>query len=152
MEYPIAAPATYAGVLFAVCTIVLTSIAALAAEVEEPALRHGIWKLRKSVNQRPYESRQCMQPYEELLARHRQAADSGCTHEVTRKASDQWQISARCRKVNSEGRRWESDSLSVLTVSGETAYRLEVTGTTNGVPLRESVEGNWMGTCPRSTQ
>lgn len=124
----------------------------MAADPAAPVLRHGIWKLKKSVNQRPYESRECMQPFEELVRRHVGTADSGCTHEVTRQNETEWRISARCRKVNSEGRRWESDSVSVMTVTSETAYRLEVTGTANGVALRESVAGHWTGPCPQGAQ
>ena len=130
-----------------VAAILLAPFRAAAADPQEPELRHGLWKLKKLINQRPYESRQCMQPYAELLRRQMELKDSGCTYEVTRPADAQWQVTTRCRKQSAEGRRWESDTVTLMNVKSDTSYRMEVTGTTNTVPSSESIEAWWTGPC-----
>lgn len=126
---------------------VLVILSAQCWPDEGPALRPGLWDLRQTINGRPYNTRKCTRPYADLLAQQRELAGSGCSFSVTRKSETHYEIQSRCQKTNEQGRRWESDALHVLTVSNETAYQLEVTGTTHKVPLRESTQGRWVGPC-----
>lgn len=137
---------------FLLTCVLAANLPAVAATSDEPALRHGMWKLKKLINKRPYESRQCMHPYHELLRRQQALKESGCQHDVARSGETQWRITSRCRKVNSEGRHWESDTLTVMTVTSDSAYRLEVTGTTNTVPSQETVDAVWTGHCTEPAQ
>lgn len=127
-------------------TVMLVAMQAVQGQ-EAPVLRKGIWDLKKVINGRPYDTRKCMEPFVELIRQHEEIAASGCTYKTSKKAAGQWEINSRCSKTNSEGRRWESSSVAVVKVESETSYKMEVTGTTNTVPLRESVTGRWVGNC-----
>jgi len=121
------------------------SLAVQAADV--PELRKGIWQLKKLINKRPYETQQCMEPFVDLLRQHAEQQSSGCDHNVKRLAEDRWEITSRCRKVNEQGRHWESDAVTTFVVNSDTSYRMTVTGATHRAPHQESIEARWMSPC-----
>lgn len=123
----------------------ITMVASAADQV--PALRKGMWDLKQNINGRPYNTRKCMGPYAELIRQHTALTESGCSFQTSTKSATQFEIRSKCIKRDPAGRRWESDSVSILTVQSDTSYQLDVRGTTNTVPMQESVQGRWVGTC-----
>lgn len=121
------------------------SVAALAQD--SPALRKGLWDLKQIINGRPYNTRKCMEPYGELIRQHTALRESGCTFKAAKKSEVLYEIQSRCDKRDASGRRWQSDSVALMTVDGDSAYQLDVRGSTNGVPTQESISGRWAGQC-----
>ncbi len=78
---------------------------------------------------------------------HAELAASGGSYKVIKKTQMQWEIHSECKKTNTEGRRWESNSVSAMKIESETSYKMEVKGTTNTVPMQESIIARWAGNC-----
>lgn len=127
--------------------LLLAATMEVGAAEQAPTLRKGVWDLKQIINGRPYNTRKCMEPYAELIRQHTALTESGCSFQTSAKSDTQFEIRSKCVKRDPAGRRWESDSVSLFTMQSDTSYQLDVRGTTNTVPMQETIQGRWVGNC-----
>ncbi len=101
------------------CSLLAMAALGAAQPQETPTLRKGIWDLKQVINGRPYNTRTCMEPYAELIAQHTSLIPSGCQFNTIKKTDTQFEIHSKCDKRDPAGRRWESDSVSVMTLQSD---------------------------------
>jgi hypothetical protein len=128
----------------AVGLIFLTVACSIAIAGEDlPVFRQGMWKFTRTVSGKPVESSKCTNPTDDMKRQNATLAKAGCTFSSIRKAGNTYTYEANCTMPGG----MTSRTTSVLTVESDSAYRLEVNGTVNGEPTKETLVARRVGDC-----
>jgi hypothetical protein len=121
----------------------------LAAGEDLPQLKAGLWTFTRTVNGRTVESSKCTSPVEDMKRQNAKLEKSGCTFAPIRKAGSSYTLEATCAMKLPTGASIDSRTTTVMTVDGDGAYRLDVTGTVGGEPTKETLVARWVSHCAR---
>ena len=122
-------------------------LAAIAGAEELPTLKRGMWQFDRSVNGREMGViTQCANPTADMKEQDAMLTAAGCNFAPVRQDGDKYSFDVACA-IKSGSTQINSKTTTVMTVSGDSAYTVRVTGTTNGKPSEESVVAKRMGDC-----
>jgi hypothetical protein len=123
---------------------VLALCGILSAREDLPVFRQGMWSFSRVVNGKPVESTRCTNPTDDMKRQNASLQKAGCTFSPVKKSGTTYTFDADCAiKMPAI----KSHSTSTLTAESDSAYRLEVTGTTDGQPTKESLVARRVGDC-----
>ena len=132
---------------FALVAVALLAAAAALAE-ELPVLKRGMWQFDRTVNGREMGViSQCANPTADMKEQDAMLTAAGCSFSPVRQDGDKYTFDVSCAIKSGSG-EIDSKTTSVMTVAGDSAYSVRVTGTTNGKPTDESVAAKRLGDCP----
>ncbi len=124
-------------------------LAATAGAEELPTLKRGMWQFDRSVNGREMGViTQCANPTADMKEQDAMLTAAGCNFAPVRQDGDKYSFDVACT-IKSGTTQIDSKTTTVMTVSGDSAYTVRVTGTTNGKPTDESVVAKRLGDCPK---
>jgi hypothetical protein len=124
-------------------------IAATAAAEELPTLKRGMWQFDRTVNGREMGViTQCANPTVDMKEQDAMLTAAGCNFAPVRQDGDTYSFDVECA-IKSGSTVINSKTTTVMTVSGDSAYTVRVTGTTNGKPTEESVVAKRLGDCTK---
>lgn len=135
-----------------IVAVAVVSVVALCAVVvareDLPAFRQGMWKFTRTVNGKVIESSKCTVPTDDMKRQNATLQKAGCTFGPVQKSGNTYTFKADC-EMKMPGGSVSSHTTSVLTMENDGAYRLEVTGTADGTPTKESLVARRVGDCSR---
>ena len=124
-------------------------IAATAAAEELPTLKRGMWQFDRTVNGREMGViTQCANPTVDMKEQDAMLTAAGCNFAPVRQDGDTYSFDVECA-IKSGSTVINSKTTTVMTVSGDSAYTVRVTGATNGKPTEESVVAKRIGDCAK---
>jgi uncharacterized protein DUF3617 len=107
----------------------LVAFPSFAADI--PAFRQGVWEYERSVGSSKFVARECIDPGQEMRANNASMERIGCKLSSGAPTGSTYTYTTECAvKLPSGVASWSTTS--VLTVEGETAYRLEIRSTGRG--------------------
>jgi hypothetical protein len=108
-----------------------------------------MWQFDRSVNGREMGViTQCANPTADMKEQDAMLTAAGCKFAPVRQDGDKYSFDVDCA-IKSGSTQINSKTTTVMTVTGDSAYTVRVTGTTNGKPTDESVVAKRMGDCPK---
>jgi hypothetical protein len=134
-------------VAFAVVSVV-GLCAVVAARQDLPLFRQGMWKFNRTVNGKAIESSKCTVPTDDMKRQNATLQKTGCTFSPIQKSGNTYTFKTDC-EMKMPGGTISSHTTSVLTMESDSAYRLDITGTTDGAPTKESLVARRVGECSR---
>jgi len=135
-----------AGLVLAVAAI---PAAAHAAANGLPDLPHGLWEARGVAEGRAVQGRKCTNPTRDIMEENAVLARAGCRISPIEHSGNRYTFESDCEMKTRSGRHLTSYRTSILTVDGDSLYRLTVRGTTNGKPIAETVTWTRVGDCDK---
>jgi hypothetical protein len=132
------------------CLALACSLAAAAAGAEElPTLKRGMWQFDRSVNGREMGViTQCANPTTDMKEQDAMLTAAGCNFAPVLQDGDKYSFDVACT-IKSGTNTINSKTTTVMTVSGDSAYTVRVTGTTNGQQTDETVVAKRLGDCTK---
>jgi hypothetical protein len=121
----------------------------VAAREELPSFRQGTWKFTRNVSGKPIETTRCTSPTDDMKRQNATLQKAGCTFGPVRKADNTYTFDSDCTIKTPGGGGMTSHTTTVMTVESDSAYRLEVTGTQDGAPMKETLVVRRVGDCTR---
>ena len=91
---------------------------------------------------------QCANPTADMKDQNAMLTAAGCNFSPVRQDGDKYIFDVTCA-IKSGSALINSKTTSVMTVAGDSAYSVRVTGTTNGQPTDEAVVAKRTGDCPK---
>ena len=132
---------------FAALACALFGASAIAEEL--PTLKRGMWQFDRAVNGREMGViNQCANPTADMKEQNAMLTAAGCSFSPATQDGDKYSFDVTCA-IKSGSTQINSKTTSVMTVAGDSAYTVRVTGTTNGRPTDESVVAKRTGDCPK---
>lgn len=130
---------------FALTLLVATATAA----ADLPTFRKGMWEFNRTVAAQGSDGKdttlskqQCTDPSADMKRMNDMLAKQGRTFSPISAKGNVYTFSSECRIQG-----LHSQTQSVLTVEGDDAYSVQVTGTTAGQPTRELLRAKRVGDC-----
>jgi hypothetical protein len=111
-----------------------------------PTLRQGLWDYQRTVGPKKVEAKRCLSPTEDMKRQNAMLEKNGCAISPIRRSGNTYTFDANCR-MKMPGGEILSTSTSVLTVDGDSSYRVEVRGTLDGEPTSEMLVARRVGDC-----
>ena len=132
------------------CIALAGVLATAAAGAEElPTLKRGMWQFDRSVNGREMGViTQCANPTADMKEQDAMLTAAGCNFAPVRQDGDKYSFDVAC-SIKSGSTLINSKTTTVMTVSGDSAYNVRVSGTTNGQPTDETVVAKRVGDCAK---
>ncbi|MFO1217230.1 MAG: DUF3617 family protein [Burkholderiaceae bacterium] len=125
----------------------LAATAALAAEL--PAFRRGMWEFQRSIaapgpgsEQAAMASKKCTDPSADMKRMNAMLTAQGCTISELTAKGNVYTFSSQCQLQGIS-----SQTRSVITVESDSAYTVQVTGTTAGKATNELLKARRVGDC-----
>jgi len=116
--------------------------------IEVPAFRQGLWEYERSVGASKFVAKECVDPGQEMRARNASMEKIGCKLSSGAPAGSIYTYTTECVvKLPSGTASWSTNS--VLTVEGESAYRLEVHNTGRSAQSDEVVIAHRVADCDK---
>ena len=114
-----------------------------------PSLRQGLWNFQRTVNGEKIEATKCTSPTEDMKQMSAKLEKSGCRLSPVKKKGNVFTYTADCSMKMPTGATLNSRSTSVLTVEGDSSYRLEVDAVTDGQVSKERLVAKRIGDCTK---
>ena len=114
-----------------------------------PAFRQGMWKLTRTVAGKLVETHRCTNPGDDMKRQNAMLQKAGCTFSPVRRSGNTYTFDTDCALNGPRGGGMTSHTTTVMIVEGDSAYRLEVTGTQDGAPMKETLVARRDGDCVR---
>ena len=114
-----------------------------------PELRSGLWEAQGIAEGRAVRGRKCANPTRDILEENAVLARAGCRISPVERSGNRYMFESDCEMKTRSGRQLTSYRTSILTVDGDSLYRLTVRGTTNGKPIAETVTWTRVGDCDK---
>jgi len=116
--------------------------------VDVPAFRQGMWEYERSVGAAKFVAKECVDPGQEMRAHNASMEKIGCKLSSAAPSGSTYTYTTECAvKLPSGAASWSTSS--VLTVEGESAYRLEVHNTGRGAQSDEVVVAHRVADCDK---
>jgi len=137
-------------VAFVLALAAIATVAHAAADATGlPELRRGMWELRGIAEGRNVEGRKCTSPIRDITEENGVLVRAGCRISPIERLGNRYTFKTACEMRTRSGRELTSYRTSVLTVDGDSLFRLQVRGTTNGKPIAETVTWTRVGECDK---
>jgi len=114
-----------------------------------PALRQGLWKFERTVGGKKVETTKCTSPTEDMKKMNATLEKSGCRFSPVKKAGNVYTYTADCSMKMPSGATMSSRSTSIMTVAGESSYKIEIDVVTDGQASKELLVATRIGDCPK---
>jgi hypothetical protein len=114
-----------------------------------PALRQGMWKFQRTVGGKKIETTKCTSPTEDMKKMNATLEKSGCRFSPVKKSGNVYTYTADCSMKMPAGATMNSRSTSVMTVAGESSYKIEIDVVTDGQASKELLVATRIGDCPK---
>jgi len=135
-------------VSFALAAAAIPAVSHAAAN-GMPELRHGLWEAQGVAEGRTVQGRKCTSPTRDIVEENAVLARAGCRISPVERSGNRYMFESDCEMKTRSGRQLTSYRTSILTVDGDSLYRLTVRGTTNGKPIAETVTWTRVGDCDK---
>ena len=136
-----------------VTTVTATLISMLASGPvladDLPLLRQGLWKFERTVAGKKIETTKCASPTEDMNKLNATLEKSGCRFSPVKKSGNVYTYTADCSMKMPNGATMNSRSTSVLTVAGESSYKIEIDIVTDGQASKELLVAHRVGDCTK---
>ena len=114
-----------------------------------PALRQGLWKFQRTVDGKKIERTDCTSPTEDTKKMSAKLEKSGCRLSPVKKSGNVYTYTADCSMKMPGGATMNSRSASVMTVAGESSYKIDIDVVTDGQASKELLIAQRTGDCPK---
>ena len=121
------------------------------AGVDLPKFRQGQWEVLRTANGQQMRFAQCVNPTDDMEAQKAAFQKSGCKYSPIQKQGQAYTYTSECAMKLPQGALFNSKTKSVLTVTSDSAYAVEVTGTINGKPSTERLTAVRKGDCAQQS-
>ena len=129
--------------------LVSTLLCGPALADDLPALRQGLWKFERTVGGKKIERTECTSPTEDMKTMNAKLEKSGCRFSPVKKSGNVYTYTADCSMKMPTGATMNSRSSSVMTVAGESSYKIEIDVVTDGQASKERLVAQRVGDCPK---
>ena len=129
--------------------LVSTLLCGPALADDLPALRQGLWKFERTVGGKKIERTECTSPTEDMKTMNAKLEKSGCRFSPVKKLGNVYTYTADCSIKMPTGATMNSRSSSVMTVAGESSYKIEIDAVTDGQSSKELLVAQRTGDCPK---
>jgi hypothetical protein len=116
---------------------------------ELPALRQGLWNFQRTVAGKKIETTECTSPTEDMKKMNATLEKSGCRFSPMKKSGNVFTYTADCSMKMPTGATMSSRSTSVMTVAGESSYKIDIDTVTNGQASKEQLVAKRVGDCTK---
>ena len=117
-----------------------------AAAAEMPQFRHGMWEYERTSGGNRYAAKECGDPAQAMRANNASLEKIGCRFSPVTHEGSTYTFTSECAIKLPSG-VYSSRTRSVLTVQGDSAYRLEVRETRQGSTTEETVVAHRVADC-----
>jgi len=114
-----------------------------------PALRQGMWKFERTVGGKKIETTKCASPTEDMKTMNATLEKSGCRFSPVKKSGNAYTYTADCSMKMPTGATMSSRSTSVMTVAGDSSYKIEIATVTDGQASKELLVAQRIGDCKK---
>jgi hypothetical protein len=133
-----------------VTAILLSTLASGPVLADDlPALRQGLWKFQRTVGGKKIEATKCTSPTEDMKTMNAKLEKSGCRFTPVKKSGNVYTYTADCTMKMPTGATMNSRSTSVMTVAGESSYKIEIDVVTDGQASKELLVAQRVGDCTK---
>ena len=130
--------------------VLLIAPYALPAVAEElPALRQGMWEVKRTVEQaggaakaQAIENRRCSDPTANMKKQNELMAKTGCTASPLSRSGNAYSFTLACEI---QGTKMESKS--IITVASDSEYRIDIESQGGGRGTKEVLQAKRVGDC-----
>ena len=129
--------------------LVSTLLCGPALADDLPALRHGLWKFQRTVGGETLETTKCTSPSEDMKKMNAKLEKGGCRFSPVKKSGNVYTYTADCSMKMPSGSMMSSRSTSVMTVVGESSYKIEIDVVTDGQASKELLVAQRVGDCTK---
>jgi len=137
-------------IVAAATAILLTTLACGPLLADDlPVLRQGLWKFERTVAGKKIETTKCASPTEDMKKLNATLEKSGCRFSPVKKSGNVYTYTADCSMKMPNGATMNSRSTSVLTVAGESSYKIEIDIVTDGQASKELLVAQRVGDCTK---
>jgi len=133
-----------------VTAILLSTLASGPVLADDlPALRQGMWKFERTVGGEKIESTKCASPTENMKSMNAKLEKSGCRFSPVKKSGNVYTYTADCSMKMPTGATMSSRSTSVMTVAGDSSYKIDIDAVTDGQASKEQLVAKRVGDCTK---
>jgi hypothetical protein len=133
-----------------VTAILLSTLASGPVLADDlPALRQGLWKFQRTVGGQKIEMTECTSPTEDMKKMNAKLEKGGCRFTPVKKSGNVYTYTADCSMKMPTGATMKSRSTSVMTVAGESSYKIEIDVVTDGQASKELLVAQRVGDCTK---
>jgi hypothetical protein len=129
--------------------LVCTLLCGLALADDLPVLRQGSWKFQRTVGGKKIEMTECASPTEDMKKMNAKLEKGGCRFSPVKKSGNVYTYTADCSMKMPSGSMMSSRSTSVMTVVGESSYKIEIDVVTDGQASKELLVAQRVGDCTK---
>lgn len=132
--------------------LALLGLGALSSRVgaeDLPVFRHGLWEFQRTVGTRKMTAKNCTNPSDDMKRQNIMLEKAGCRFSPMKKAGNTYTFISDCQVKNPAGGSLDSHTTAVMTVESDSSYKLQVDGTTQGQPTKESLFARRVGDCTK---
>ena len=108
-----------------------------------------MWKFQRTVGGKKIETTECTSPTEDMKTMNAKLENSGCRFSPVKKSGNVYTYTADCSMKMPTGATMNSRSSSVMTVAGESSYKIEIYVVTDGQASKERLVAQRIGDCPK---
>lgn len=127
--------------------LALSALSSLVVAQELPVFRQGMWEFQRMVGSQKMTTKNCTNPSEDMKRQNTMIEKAGCRFSPMKKAGNTYTFTADCKMKSPPGGSLESHTTTVMTVESDSAYKLQVDGTTNGQSTKETLMARRVGDC-----
>jgi hypothetical protein len=124
-------------------------VAAASRAEEPPAFRQGLWQFDRTVGAQKLQTRECTNPSEDMKQQNAMLTKNGCKFTPSTRSGKTYTFSAECTIKAPAAAPITARSTSVMTVDGDSAYKVEITTTGAGTSTNEVLLARRVGDCAK---
>ena len=137
-------------IVAAVTAVLISTLACGPVLADDlPALRQGLWKFQRTVGGKMIESTKCTSPAEDMKKMNAKLEKSGCRFTPVNKSGNVYTYTADCSMKMPTGATMNTRSTSVMTVAGESSYKIDIDVVTDGQASKEMLVAQRTGDCTK---
>ncbi|MFO1304615.1 MAG: DUF3617 family protein [Burkholderiales bacterium] len=119
----------------------------VASAQDFPSFRRGMWELSRTIDDgsgkpQVLSTKKCSDPTSDMRQQNAMLSKAGCTFSPTTRSGASYSFTAQCSMQGTS-----TQSKSVITPDGDSAYKVEVESRTGGKPSKELLVAKRVGDC-----
>ena len=112
-----------------------------------PMFHQGLWEFQRTIGTQKMVIKECTSPSDDMKRQNAILEKAGCRFSPMKKHGNIYTFTAECAVKNPSGGTLISRTTSVITVESDSAYKVQVDGTTNGQSTKEQLNARRIGDC-----
>ena len=130
---------------FGLLTLLALSVLSIPVSAEDlPVFRQGMWDFQRTVGTQKRNTQKCTSPNDDMKRQNAMLEKAGCHFSPFKKAGKTYTFTAECTVENQS-----SHTTTVITVESDSAYTVQVDGTTDGQSTKELLTARRIGDCKK---